>query len=122
MLLDLGNYRISADPMQYSSIITLRSTNFQKICRDVQNLAEFIKIKVQTQLIFSCKGDLGAQDTILCDNESKIHSIGQKRSAHEIVQGVFSIKKKKGKKRKEKKRLDDRKRKRKWTCPTGEVV
>lgn len=93
MLLDLGNFRISADPMQYNSIITLPSADFQKICRDMHNLAEFIEIKdVQNQLIFSCKGDFCTQETILCDNENNVYNIGQKRSAHEIVQGVFSIK------------------------------
>ncbi len=93
MLLDLGDNRISADPMQYNSVITLPSVDFQKICRDMSNLAEFIEIKdVQNQLIFSCSGDFCSQETILCDNENNVYSIGQKKNAHEIVQGVFSLK------------------------------
>lgn len=94
MLLDLGNFRMSADDMVYNNVITLPSVDFQKICRDMHNLAEFMEIKdVQNQLIFSCRGDFCAQETMLCDSDS-VHTdgTGQRRGAHEIVQGVFSIK------------------------------
>jgi proliferating cell nuclear antigen len=93
MLLDLGDNPIFADPMQYNSVITLPSVDFQKICRDMANLSAFMEIKdVQNQLIFSCHGDFGSQETILCDNDTNMYSIGQKKNAHEIVQGVFALK------------------------------
>ena len=91
-LLDLDNQKISIDPADFNSVITLPSVDFQKICRDMHNLADYMEIKnVGNQLIFSCKGDFCCQETILCDNEGGAHSIGT-RKPNDIVQGVFSIK------------------------------
>lgn len=94
-LLDLDNQKISIDPADFNSVITLPSSDFQKICRDMSNLAEYMEIKnVGNQLIFSCKGDFCSQETILCDNDgvttNSISKTGKK--SNEIVQGVFSIK------------------------------
>lgn len=91
-LLDLDNPRISIDPTEFNSMITLPSSDFQKICRDMSNLSEFVEIKnINNQLIFTCKGDFCQQETILCDNDSGIHSISSKNT-NEIVQGVFKLK------------------------------
>lgn len=91
-LLDLDNPRISIDPTEFNSMITLPSSDFQKICRDMSNLSEFVEIKnINNQLIFTCKGDFCQQETILCDNDSGVHSICSKNS-NEIVQGVFKLK------------------------------
>jgi proliferating cell nuclear antigen len=91
-LLDLDNQKISIDPADFNSVVTLPSCDFQKICRDMHNLAEYMEIKnVGNQLIFSCKGDFCSQETILCDNENGVHSIGN-RKPNEIVQGIFSVK------------------------------
>lgn len=88
-LLDLDNEKISVDPAEFNSVITLPSIDFQKICRDMNNLAEFVEIRnVNNQLIFNCKGEFCAQETILSDNES--NTICNK-NANEIVQGVFSL-------------------------------
>jgi proliferating cell nuclear antigen len=109
-LLDLDNQKISIDPADFNSVITLPSSDFQKICRDMHNLAEYMEIKnVGNQLIFSCKGDFCSQETILCDSDGGPHNIGgssssssaasgngglqpSRKTAGEIVQGIFSIK------------------------------
>lgn len=91
-LLDLDNPRISIDPTEFNSMITLPSSDFQKICRDMYNLSEYVEIKnINNQLIFTCKGDFCQQETILCDNDNGIHNITTKNS-DEIVQGVFMLK------------------------------
>lgn len=88
-LLDLDNQNISIDAAEFNSVITLPSTDFQKICRDMNNLAEFVEIRnINNQLIFACKGEFCAQETVLSDNES--HSICN-NNPNEIVQGVFSL-------------------------------
>jgi proliferating cell nuclear antigen len=88
-LLDLDNNKISIDPAEFNSVITLPSTDFQKICRDMNNLAEFVEIRnVNNQLIFACKGEFCAQETILSDNDN--NTICNK-NANEIVQGVFNL-------------------------------
>jgi proliferating cell nuclear antigen len=85
-LLDLDNPGISIDPTEFSSVITLPSSDFQKICRDMSNISEFVEIKnIHNQLIFSCKGDFCCQETILSDNS-------ENTSNADIVQGVFKLK------------------------------
>jgi proliferating cell nuclear antigen len=93
-LLDLGHEKLKADAMSFDSVITLPSADFQKICRDMSQLGvEVMEIKdVQNQLIFSCVGEFCTQETVLCDKKNGMHSTGQKKNAHDILQGVFSLK------------------------------
>ena len=96
-LLDLDHHNITVDPTNFTEVVTLPSTDFQKICRDMHNLAEFMEIKaIQNQLIFSCKGDFCCQETVICDNDGTCimgtGGDGEKKGADEIVQGIFSIK------------------------------
>lgn len=88
-LLDIDNQDITIGPAEFNSVITMPSADFQKITRDMNNLAEYVEIRnVNKQLIFSCKGEFCAQETILSDNPS--NSI-KSNNANEIVQGVFSL-------------------------------
>jgi proliferating cell nuclear antigen len=110
-LLDLDNQKISIDAADFNSVITLPSVDFQKICRDMHNLAEYMEIKnVGNQLIFSCRGDFCSQETILCDSDGSSStgggtsfsrtmqdgtpssSLTGRAASNEIVQGIFSIK------------------------------
>ena len=93
-LLDLDNPKISIDPADFSSVITLPTPDFQKLCRDMHNLAEYMEIRsVGSQLIFSCKGDFCCQETVLCDgNHHTITPCQDGGAPDTIVQGVFSIK------------------------------
>jgi proliferating cell nuclear antigen len=90
-LLDLDNQKITIDSADFNSVITLPSIDFQKICRDMNNIADFVEIKnVDTQLILSCKGDFCSQETIIADNENG-NAISAKK-CDEIVQGIFNLK------------------------------
>ena len=90
-LLDLDNPKISIDPAEFNSVITLPASDFQKIIRDMNNLTDFVEIRnISNQLIFGCKGEFCDQETILSDNENGVHSITMK-SVNEIVQGVFNL-------------------------------
>lgn len=89
-LLDLDNEKITIDAADFNSVITLPSVDFQKICRDMKNIAELVEIKnIDTQLILSCKGDFCFQETIIADNENG-NTISNKKG-DEIVQGVFNL-------------------------------
>lgn len=91
-LLDLDNTNISIDPTEFPAVINLPSTDFQKICRDMHNLADLMEIKnINNQLIFSCKGDFCSQETILADYDSGSGS-EVVAAKSEIIQGVFTIK------------------------------
>lgn len=93
-LLDLDKKPIYCPPAEFNSVITLLSSDFQKICRDMNNLAEKVEIKnINNQLIFSCDGEFCKQETIISDNQNASNgtSITSKNTA-EIVQGVYILK------------------------------
>lgn len=98
-LLDLDRENISIDPVEFNSVITMPSNDFQKICRDMYNVADFVEIKnINTQLIFACKGEFCLQETVLTDNKSSASATSSNvnsivsNNANEIVQGVFNLK------------------------------
>lgn len=97
-LLDLDYSKISIDPVEFSSVLTLPSTDFQKIVRDMNNLAEFVEIKnIHNQLIFQCQGEFCVQETVMTDSDTAVvganNSIQPKPpGSDEIIQGVFSLK------------------------------
>ena len=91
-LMDLHEENIQIPPTVFESVITLPSTDFQKICRDMHNLADDIEIKsVGSQLIFNCKGDFASQETCIGEANSGMTFI-QNQNPDEIVQGLFALK------------------------------
>ncbi len=89
-LLEPDNQRISIEPTQFNSVITLPSIDFQKICRDMSNVSDFVEIKnIYNQLVFSCKGDFCTQETVFTDNETCRE---EEKDKNEIVQGIFKLK------------------------------
>jgi len=91
-LLDLDEEEIEVPPAQFSSVINIPSSDFQKICRDMSNLSNLIEIKsVDNQLVFTCRGDFAQQETIMGENTNGISYI-EKQNSYDIIQGVFSLK------------------------------
>jgi len=57
-MLDINILDYDIPPADFETTITMPSVDFQKIIRDMHNLADFIEISnVGNQLIFKCKGD-----------------------------------------------------------------
>jgi len=91
-LMDLHEENIQIPPPTFSSVITMPSVDFQKICRDMHNLADELEIKsLGNQLIFSCNGDFASQETSIGETNSGMSFI-QNQSPDEIVQGIFALK------------------------------
>lgn len=91
-LLDLDEEVIEVPPAQFSSVINIPSSDFQKICRDMSSLSNLIEIKsVDDQLMFTCKGDFAQQETIMGENTNGISYV-EKQNSYDIIQGVFSLK------------------------------
>lgn len=87
-LLDLENTNFEIPPAIFHSVITLPSNDFQKICRDINNLSDFVEIKnVNNQLIISCLGDFCSQEIIISDSDQKVVD-----DTPEIFQGIFNVK------------------------------
>lgn len=92
-LLDLDNNKIHIDPAEFNSVITLLSSDFQKICRDMHNLAEYVEVKnINNQLIFTCNGEFCQQETVISDNENSNGTTICNKNVNEIVQGVYNLK------------------------------
>lgn len=93
-LMDLNDENIEIPPAQFSSVITMPSSDFQKICRDMYNLTDTIEIKsCGNTLHFACKGDFAQQETIIGESNSNGMSFLKKSDeCEEIVQGVFALK------------------------------
>lgn len=90
-LLDLDMPKISIDPVDFNSVITLPSIDFQKICRDMNNIADLVEIKnIGSQLILSCKGDFCSQETIISDTDNG-NTVQNINGSNEILQGVFKL-------------------------------
>lgn len=89
-LIELDVRPISIPPVQFSSVFTMPSTDFQKIIRDMHTLGEVVEIQsASKELVFRCKGDYAEQETIFSFGQN---GITQSKSANEIVQGNFFLK------------------------------
>ena len=90
--MDLNETNIQIPPAAFESVITMPSTDFQKICRDMHNLADDIEIKsVGQQLLFSCKGDFCSQETIIGETQEGM-SFVKNQKPDQIIQGLFALK------------------------------
>ena len=91
-LMDLHEDNIQIPPATFDSVITMPSVDFQKICRDMHNLADNIEIKsLENQLIFNCKGHFASQETCIGEANSGL-SFVKNQNPDEIVQGVYALK------------------------------
>ena len=85
-LLDLDNQVYDIDSAGFPSVLTLPSGDFQKICRDMHNIADHVEIKYfNNKLVFSCRGEFCSQETVLATDDKKSED-------NEIIQGVFQLK------------------------------
>lgn len=90
-LMDLPEDPISVPPATFESVITMPSVDFQKLCRDMHNISDYLEIKsVGNQLIFNCKGDIGTAEHVIGENNSGMAFI-KNNKPDEIVQGVFAL-------------------------------
>ncbi len=90
-LMDLNVDKITIPSVEFESVITMPSTDFQKIIRDMHNYADLIDIKsVDEHLMFSCKGDFCSQETVI--GETHEGMTFSKNKSDEITQGEFALK------------------------------
>ena len=77
--------------ISFTSIINMPSSDFQKICRDFNALAEKLEItSSNSDLIFRCVGDFVDGETVIMSNNQS--GVEVERNTREIVQGMFELK------------------------------
>ena len=100
-LYEIDSEEFKIDPIQYSSIINMPSSDFQKIIRDMNNLSQSVEIRnVGNQLMFRCKGDFCEFELVWTDNptidesthEVKRNIIIYNKDSEKITQGIFNLK------------------------------
>ena len=71
-LLDINENRIEVPEVEMSTLTTLPSADFQRLCRDMSNLGSEIEITREGKTIhLQCQGDFANQETsIECPEES----------------------------------------------------
>ena len=81
--------------VNFSSIINLPSSDFQKIIRDLSCISEKLEIKsVGNELIFKCSGQFASAEIHRAesDGDNKSMSYTLKQDPSKIIQGEFSLK------------------------------
>ena len=78
--------------VEYSTVITMPTTDFQKIIRDLNGISDRIEIKsVGNDLMFSCEGNFASSRILRSESDGNMGFI-QKSDASVIIQGEFSLK------------------------------
>ena len=91
-LLDIPEDDINIPPVEFETELSLPSSDFQKIIKDMGSIGENTEIKsVGSKLIFECEGDFATQTTMLGETQNGLKFKQSVDETH-IVQGVFSLK------------------------------
>jgi len=91
-LLDIQDETINIPPAEFDTELTFPSNDFQKIIRDMINIAENIEIKsIGNKLVLSCEGDFASQETVLGETNNGIQFSTCKEPEYPI-QGIYSLK------------------------------
>ncbi len=91
-LIEPDEEELELPSVQFSSVINLPSSDFQKIIRDLSNISGRLEIKsVGNELIFRCQGPFANCELSRTEMDGYTEFI-QKQDANTIIQGEFSLK------------------------------
>lgn len=91
-LIDPDTEELIVPDVQYSTVINLPTTDFQKIIRDLNGISDRIEIKsVGNDLIFSCEGTFASSRILRSESDENMNFI-KKPDASVVIQGEFSLK------------------------------
>lgn len=81
-LLDINESRIEVPDVEMTTVTTLPSVDFQRLCRDMSNIGTDIEIRREGKHIYlKCEGDFANQETTIeCPDESP------------VINGLYSLK------------------------------
>ncbi|AYV78974.1 MAG: proliferating cell nuclear antigen, partial [Edafosvirus sp.] len=95
-LMDLDNEPINVPPTIFEAVVTMSSAEFHKICRDMNQIAEYVEIKCLTNTItFTCKGDCSERSTTYYADDNGVnikHANKEIKGKPNIVQGIYALK------------------------------
>ena len=93
-LMDLFVDKVEVPPAEFSSVLRLPSGDFQKLCRDMNQLADEIEIKSSgNELLFSINNEWVKQQPVIKESSTgNGMSYIQNLAPDEVIQGIFSLK------------------------------
>lgn len=92
-LLDLNQHLKKTTLVEFDIKVTMASSEFHKLCREMNNIAEYVDIKCTSKnIIFTCKGDCAERSTIYKSEEGGLNISNENKRQHNIVQGVYELK------------------------------
>jgi proliferating cell nuclear antigen PCNA len=91
-LMDLDSDPLEVPPTAFDAVITMPSSDFHKLCRDMSPISEFIEIQnADKSVILKGSGDIGEQETVLGETVNGL-SVSRDDNNTTIVQGKYELK------------------------------
>ena len=91
--MDLDQIQKKTAKIEFDIKITMPSNEFHKLCREMNNIAEYVDIKCTSKnIIFTCKGDCAERSTIYKSEEGGLNISNENKKIHNIVQGIYELK------------------------------
>jgi proliferating cell nuclear antigen PCNA len=92
-LMDLDQPQKKTAKIDFDIRITMQSNEFHKLCREMNNIAEYVEIKCTSKnIIFTCKGDCAERSTIYKSEEGGLNISSENKKSQNIVQGIYELK------------------------------
>lgn len=89
-LLDIDEREITIPDVEINCVVTIPSTDFQRMCRDMSNISDILHICSNSdELIFTCEGDFAKQKTVIGE---ATHGLFFSKKNNESISGKFSLK------------------------------
>ena len=92
-LLEIDEYEIEIPPSKFSTWVVMPSNHFNKICRDLNSLAETVDIKsVKQKLILKADGDNVSGEMEIGQSDNGITIFTEEKDRNTVFQGLYDIK------------------------------
>ena len=90
-LMDLDKNIYNIPPTEFTTVISMSTQEFHKICKDLSIIADTVEIKsYQKKLIFTAKGEIATNEVICGETTNGLNIISKEDD--EIIQGVYCLK------------------------------
>ena len=90
-LMDLDKTIYNIPPTEFTTVISMATQEFHRICKDLNMIADTVEIKsYQKKLIFTANGDIATNEVICGESNNGLNIISKEDD--EIIQGVYDLK------------------------------
>jgi proliferating cell nuclear antigen len=89
-LLDIDSDDLNIPDVDINCIVTMPSNDFQRMCRDMLNIGDLVKITSNEDgLIFKCEGDFATQETVIGET---MHGLSFSKKDDIEISGTYALK------------------------------